>query len=254
MHDLIPVVRNRRVLAADKRFEVRVASTRKEIESALRLRFRVFSEELGSTAWNNSGFESDPHDHNSQHLIMIDRASGQTVGTYRMKSIELAGSVAGFYSNDEFALENLPDELLMNGLEIGRACIARDHRNSRAIFLIWKALARHLSESGKQYFFGCCSIFTNDPADGHRAFLHLEKQGFVHQHYQVQPRRPIATSGREAPIGKFRLPGLFEMYLRIGSRVCGPPVYDAAFGTVDFFVVFDLQEINPKYREMFLEN
>jgi putative hemolysin len=42
------------------------------------------------------------------------------------------------------------------------------------------------------------------------------------------------------------------MYLRIGSRVCGPPIYDASFGTVDFFVVFDLQEMAPKYRGMFL--
>src|SRR5688572_13152576 len=99
MHDVI--LRSRPILAADKRFEVRIAATREEIASALRLRFRVFSEELGSTAKNSAGLESDLHDNNSLHLIMIDRTTGQTVGTYRMKSIDLAESVSGFYSNAE---------------------------------------------------------------------------------------------------------------------------------------------------------
>lgn len=213
----------------------------------------MFSEELGSVAGNDSGLEVDPHDDNSEHLIMVDRTTGQTVGTYRLKSIELAGSVSGFYSNAEFTLETLPIEVLNYGIETGRACIAREHRTSRAILLIWKALARHLAESGKQYFFGCCSIFTNDLADGPRAYQQLKSLGLIHDRFSIQPRRPIETS---IPIGtdKFKLPGLFEMYLRIGSRVCGPPIYDEEFGTVDFFVIFDLLEMDLKYRRMFLDS
>lgn len=253
MHDVIPLPRSRRILAADTRFEVRLASNRDEIESALRLRFRVFSEELGSTAGNNSGLESDLHDNNSLHLIMIDRTSGQTVGTYRMKSIDQAGSVSGFYSYNEFTLESLPSEVLEKGIEIGRACIAREHRNSKAIFLIWKALARYLSMSGKRYFFGCCSIFTREPADGEQAFRQLASEGFVHDRFRVQPRRPIQPSGENGS-DRLKLPGLFEMYLRIGSRVCGPPTYDEQFGTVDFFVIFDLPAMDPKYQRMFLES
>jgi len=253
MHDVIPLPRSRRILAADKRFEVRLASSRDEIESALRLRFRVFSEELGSTAGNNSGLESDLHDNNSLHLIMIDRTTGQTVGTYRMKSIDLAESVSGFYSNTEFTLETLPVDLLKNGIEIGRACIAREHRNTRAIFLIWKALARYLSDSGKQYFFGCCSIFTREAADGERAFRQLGSEGFVHDRFRVQPRRPILSSKPVSAV-KLKLPGLFEMYLRIGSRVCGPPIYDEQLDTGHFFLNFILLEMDPKYRRMFLNS
>lgn len=252
MHDVELSIRNRRILASDSRFEVRLASSQFEIESALRLRFRVFSEELGSTAGSNVGIESDLHDSNSEHLIMIDRQSGQTVGTYRMKSIDRAGSVSGFYSHNEFTLESLPSDVLENGFEIGRACIASEHRNTRAIFLIWKALARHLSDSGKRYFFGCCSIFTKHAPDGERAFRQIESQGLIHDRFRVQPRVPIPSLG-ESSQEKFKLPGLFEMYLRIGSRVCGPPIYDEAFGTVDFFVVFDLAEMDAKYRRMFLE-
>ena len=41
------------------------------------------------------------------------------------------------------------------------------------------------------------------------------------------------------------------MYLRIGARVCGPPMIDREFGTIDFFVVFDVADLSSKYRRMF---
>jgi putative hemolysin len=253
MHDARPTLSTRAILAEDSRFVVRLAVSHAEIESAMRLRFRVFNEELGSETGQIIGLDSDAHDETSEHLLLISKSSDEIVGTYRLKSIERAGDAAGFYSNDEFTLDALPEQILREGVETGRACIAGEHRNTRAIFLLWKALARHLSATGKRYFFGCCSIFTKDPADGPRAFRYLESQGFVHEQYQVLPRRPILVPDIEA-IERFKLPGLFEMYLRIGSRVCGPPMYDDSFGTVDFFVLFDLQEMSPKYRQMFLED
>jgi putative hemolysin len=41
------------------------------------------------------------------------------------------------------------------------------------------------------------------------------------------------------------------MYLRIGARVCGPPMLDDEFGTIDFFVVCDTKQVPEKYRRMF---
>lgn len=242
-------------VSAEARFVARLATDAAEVESAMRLRYRVFGEELGSNTGRVSGLDCDAHDAASQHLLLIDRVSGETIGTYRMKSIEGAGGVSGFYSNDEFSLETIPSGILENGIEIGRACIAPEHRNTRAIFLLWKALAQHLASSGKRYFFGCCSIFTDDPIDGLRAYDHLRRQGMIHRQYKLFPRRPISsTFAIDRPSDPFKLPGLFEMYLRIGSRVCGPPIYDQMFRTADFFVVFDLHEMDPKYRRIFLGN
>ncbi|MEQ1765518.1 MAG: hypothetical protein ABL984_20485 [Pyrinomonadaceae bacterium] len=50
---------------------------------------------------------------------------------------------------------------------------------------------------------------------------------------------------------KVELPSLFNMYLRLGARVCGPPMIDHEFGTIDFFVVFDVRSMTDKYRRMF---
>ena len=41
------------------------------------------------------------------------------------------------------------------------------------------------------------------------------------------------------------------MYLRLGAKVCGPPMVDGDFGTIDFFVVFDVQTMSDRYRRMF---
>lgn len=227
-----------------------MAVTAAEVESALRLRYEVFVRELGSGQATPNGRESDGQDPTCEHLIVIDRGSGRTIGTYRMKSIEDAGGASGFYSNSEFTLGSLPGEVLANGIEVGRACIAAEHRNTRAILLLWKALARRMTEARKRYFFGCCSIFTREPADGDAAYRKLESEGFIHERFRVEPRHPISAAGDDKQI---KMPGLFEMYLRIGARVCGQPTYDKEFGSVDFFVVFDLEAMDKKYRRLFLD-
>ena len=251
MHDSLP---NRIIpLAEDDRYIVRLASTTDEIESALRLRHDVFIKELGAGRSQPSGRESDGHDLECEHLIVVERATGNTVGTYRMRSVDAKEGISGFYSNTEFSIETLPTDVLAGGIEVGRACVAAEHRTTRAIFLLWKALARRMKETGKRYFFGCCSIFTQNPADGAAVYSRLKRDGLIHDRYCVEPRRAIAEADRAASdVSRIKLPGLFEMYLRVGARVCGRPTYDVDFGTVDFFVVFDLEAMEPKYRRLFL--
>lgn len=48
------------------------------------------------------------------------------------------------YTSDEFDLSGLPDELLNESIELGRACIAKEHRNSRVLYLLWKGIAEFM--------------------------------------------------------------------------------------------------------------
>jgi putative hemolysin len=43
------------------------------------------------------------------------------------------------------------------------------------------------------------------------------------------------------------------MYLRIGTKVCGPPMIDDEFGTIDFFFVFDREAMTDKCRKTFFD-
>lgn len=236
----------------DGRYVVKLAETPAEIESALRLRYEVFTVELGGSAPAADGprIEFDEFDLSCQHLLVVDRITSNTVGTYRLNSIESAKSIEGFYSNGEFSLDELPFEVLSRGIEIGRACIAAEHRNTKVLFLLWKGLVACLQAAGKRFFFGCCSIFTTDELVGLRAYRQLLQGGHVHGGFRVTPRRSaidIDCAGDEA----VELPALFNMYLRMGAKVCGTPIIDHEFGTIDFFVVCDTHQISAKYRRMF---
>ena len=247
-------ISRKHAIVEDARYIVKVAETGAEIESALRLRYEVFSVELAGQKPKDdpSRLEFDEYDFKCRHLLVIDRETKRTVGTYRLNSIETACSLRGFYSYGEFTIEHLPAEILNEGVEIGRACIAPEHRNTKVLFLLWKGLAEYLQTQGKRYFFGCCSIFTLDPSVGGRAYKHLAAGKYIHPSYGVEPRRnPLTFAGVALDDSPVELPNLFSMYLRIGARVCGPPMIDRDFGTIDFFVVCDTHEIGEKYRRMF---
>ncbi len=239
---------------SDARYTVKLAEDRLEAESALRLRYEVFNVELGARETNadEAQLEFDAYDLKCRHLLVVSKETGKTVGTYRLNSIETASSTYGFYSANEFTIETLPREVIHGGIEIGRACIAREHRNTKVLFLLLKALHRILRESGKRYFFGCCSIFTGYADLGRRAFRQLVRDGYLHPEFSVEPCRDgLSLSDELDDAERVELPALFSMYLRIGARICGPPMVDRRFGTIDFFVVFDLEEMNEKYRRLF---
>ncbi|HKX84584.1 MAG TPA: GNAT family N-acyltransferase [Pyrinomonadaceae bacterium] len=239
-------------LAEDNRYAAFIARNKREIRSALRIRHEVFSVELGGDASNSSGLEYDAFDFRCSHLIVIEKATGKTVGTYRLNSFESARSREGFYSANEFDLSEIADEVLAGSIEIGRACILAAHRNTKVLFLLWKALANHLARSGKRYFFGCCSIFSTDPTVGVSAYNQLKTDGHFHEQLSVPPlQNAIDVSVSALDQEKVELPSLFNMYLRIGAKVCGPPMIDHDFGTIDFFVIFDLRDMDKKYRKMF---
>ncbi|MGH9946153.1 MAG: GNAT family N-acetyltransferase [Pyrinomonadaceae bacterium] len=235
------------------RYQVRMARSSEEIASALRLRHEVFNIELGGGVETKDGprMEFDAYDFRCRHLIVVDQVSGQTVGTYRLNTIETVGDANGFYSSSEFSVRTLPREILTNGVEIGRACVLREHRNTKVLFKLWKGLLDFGARSGKRYFFGCCSIFTQDERMGTAAYHKLVREGHFHNEFCVTPlANGIDTSeASKAPV--VELPTLFNMYLRIGAKVCGPPMIDRSFGTIDFFVVFDATQMNEKYRRLF---
>lgn len=246
---------SRRFEISDGKYTVRLAKDLEEVESALALRYRVFNVEMGTGSILPEGpkLEFDSFDFNCKHLIVIEHATGNTVGTYRVTSIESAKKRAGFYSFGEFTIEDLPEDVLLGGMEIGRACIAPDHRNTKVLYLLWKGLATYLQLAGKRYLFGCCSIFSNDPAVGLLAFQQLEATGSLHTELRVRPRHNGIERNTQIDFEALaiELPPLFNMYLRIGAKVCSPPMIDHDFGTTDFFVIFDLATMNEKYRKMF---
>jgi putative hemolysin len=58
----------------------------------------------------------------------------------------------------------------------------------------------------------------------------------------LQPR------GREKQV-MLKNPSLVRSYLKFGAFVCGEPVLDEEFGTVDFFMLLEMDKISSAYAD-----
>lgn len=243
---------------SEGRFNVRLASTPKEVEAALHLRYQVFNVELGNEPESAFGIESDEFDSTSHHLIATLKDTGEVIGSYRLRTLEMAKNAEGFYSSQEFQLEDLPENVLAQSVEIGRACIAKEHRNKSVLFLLWKGLANYILQTKKRYAFGCCSLFTQDYAVGMRAWKQILRDGYLHKTFRVEGQEDYSFTPQEMEVPELEeeleVPKLFRSYLRIGTKVCSEPVIDRKFKTIDFFVVCDVAKLEKRYLGMFFGN
>jgi putative hemolysin len=234
-------------------YRVRFARNLAELDEVLRLRFEVFNLELGEglEASFATGRDEDEFDLTCHHLVVEEKASGKIVGTYRLQTAEMAAAGSGLYTATEYDLSRMPADVLRQGVEVGRACIHREHRGRQVLYLLWRGLALYMAHNGLRYLFGCCSLTSQDPAVGHQALAQLRERGAVHPDLWV-PALADFDCGEPREAGeKLALPPLFEIYLRYGGKVCGAPALDRRFKTVDFLVLLDVAALSPRAHRMF---
>jgi putative hemolysin len=240
-------------------YRLRFGHNSKDLMAVQRLRFEVFNRELGeglAASWK-TGLDADPWDELFHHIVIEHVPTSEVVGSYRLQTGEMAERHGGFYSDAEFDLRQFSREMLLDAVEIGRACVHAAHRNGRVIHLLWKGLAAYLLWNDKRYLFGCCSILGQDPAVAAAAWWQLKAEGFVSDRYSAAPQRGLACDVRRASaanVDSNALPPLFQSYLNLGAEVCGPPALDTEFGTIDFLVLLDLARLDERTREKFFRD
>lgn len=261
----------------DSRYCVRYAQTSEDLDAVLRLRFEVFNLELGEGLAESfeTGRDEDAFDAVCRHLMVVERSTGSVVGTYRLQTSAMAATGRGFYTASEYDLGEVPRDVLDDAVELGRACIAREHRNTRVLFLLWKGLAAYVAHNGKRYLFGCCSLTSQDPEEGARVAAWLKNNGHVETGFALSARKGFEcgktredrakaqrregkqhpkvnrTSDATPEVPDVRLPPLFGIYLRYGAKVCGAPALDRAFGTIDFPVMLDVHALSATANAAF---
>jgi len=223
-------------------YRLRFARTDSDLEAVRRLRYAVFNVELGEglAGAHETGMDADAFDRQCQHLMVIDRATSAVIGTYRMQTAESARAGHGWYTAGVFELGGIPEELFDEAVELGRACVARPHRDKTVLFLLWHGLLAYGGHNGKRLYFGCSSLTGTDPRQGVALYARLVREGRVHPTLHAPPRLAMACPlldwpGRDgSPEVDVEVPKLFATYLRHGAKVLGPPAIDEEFGTIDF--------------------
>lgn len=202
------------------RLFVRLARTAEEVDAALKLRYEVFNLELGEGLASafRTGREYDEFDSDSEHLIIVDRVLQRVIGTFRIRTYEIAKTTQGFYSSRQYDLSALPPEVLAHAIEIGRPCVAKTHRNSEAQMLLLKGLGVSLLQKNKRYLFGSLSLSTRDPMQAGRLFDQLKSEGHLHPEFRLMPKPGFKCLWYEASDGNGNK--IATPHMRAGFR-CG---------------------------------
>ena len=235
------------------RYRIRLAKDGSDRLAACRLRFNVFNVEMGEglSSSYSTGLDRDRFDPVCDHLIVENQEDGRVVGTYRMQSGLTAAAGFGYYSAQEF--DFAPYECIRDQvLELGRASIDREHRSSEVLTLLWRGIAQYAKHYGLRYLIGCSSLNSTDPVAGWSLYQALGSQ-LVSSEYFTVPTAAYALPSCECDAAvPVKLPKLLRTYLGVGARICGPPAWDRAFGTIDFLTLLDLEHVVPAARSRFL--
>src|SRR5215468_3093646 len=174
-----------KVVAGD--FEVRLASTRAEIEAAQALRYRIFYEEMQAKPSPEVAAlkrDFDPFDEVCDHLLVLDRRRGEgpesIVGTYRLIRRAAAAKMGRFYSSAEYDIQKMID-YPAEVLELGRSCIAKDARNTATMQMLWRGIALYAYHYDIQVMFGCASLPGADPSQ------HVQAMSYLYHHHLAPP-------------------------------------------------------------------
>jgi putative hemolysin len=234
-------------------YVVRLALTEVDRAAAYRLRFVVFNLEMneGLESAYVDGYDKDHFDDVCDHMIVQERTTGAIVGTYRMQMGDVAGQYFGYYSEQEFCFA--PYEAMRAQIvELGRACIHREHRSSEVLHLLWRGIARYALVNGGRYMMGCCSLTSQDVAMGHAVYESL-RNCMVEPSLLTKATPAFALPAAEAMVEEARAPKLLRAYLTIGAKICSEPAIDRDFKTIDFLTLLDLQTLHPRVAKRFLE-
>lgn len=236
-------------LAHSSAYEVKLATTLDEVRACQRLRYAVFNAELGEGLDSSHalGLDHDRFDVICDHLLVREAAGGTVVGTYRMQTGYRAKGNAGYYSEEFF--EFAPYEALRRQLlELGRACVDREHRDSVVLTLLWKGIYRYACETGARYLVGCSSLTSQDPAEGLALYEALRQNYLAPERFRTVPRCGHQLNVAQAATNAAKTPRLLRTYLELSATICGPPAIDREFKTIDFLTLLDLKGIPARLR------
>ena len=239
-------------LASTTQFRVGLAESLQDLLDCQRLRYLVFNCELGEGLESSAaiGLDRDRFDFICDHLLVRDCSSGKLVGTYRMQSGFRAKGNLGYYSEQFFDFAPF-EAVRAEVLELGRACVHTDYRNTTVLHMLWKGIARYAMSCGARYLIGCSSLNSQNESEGVALYEKLKEKYLAPTELRTAPKPGFACAAGGRVTAPPLAPRLFRAYLEVSARLCGPPSIDREFKTIDFLTVIDLRGIPDRVRVRF---
>ncbi len=248
------------------RYRVKLAETETERAAAQRLRYRVFVEEMGAAVTPEQHAqrrEWDAFDPHFDHLVLLSLEQGldpldRVVGVYRLMRRAAARAGLGFYGAREFDLGPI-ETARRESVELGRSCVAPEHRGGPAMHLLWNGLAQYVLDRDIEILFGVASFPGTDPAPRAEALAYLHHHHLAPPELRVRARAPLGMNllppeAIDAPRALRAIPPLIKAYLRLGGVVGEGAFVDNAFNTIDVCVLMDTAAMKARHRDFYARN
>ncbi len=238
---------------------LKIADSTDELMESFKLRHEVFHVEFQGSS--PGGMDFDKFDRWFDHLIIIHKDSNKIIGTYRLNCTD---TLRNSYTALEF---NLTEIFKMQGpfLELGRACIRKDHRKGAVISLLWRGIAEYMNLTGAQILFGCSSIKVNNARNAALIYRYLINSGGVTEDALARPTEDFKMKDFSEWISYFKnqlseaqtieaealIPSLLKSYLKLGAKVAGEPAFDQDFDCIDLLTVLKREDLSQALSKKF---
>jgi putative hemolysin len=244
-----------------------VATTQRQLDDALRVRWAVFGAELKLLA---GAVPPAPREVNcfdtletTVHLVVY--ADDTPVATSRLllPNPEVAHTTGG-----KLGIE-LEQKLDLSGVggpglvfaESTRFCVLEDWRHSEVLVRLQAGLYQESRRRGVTHWIASANMETDSAEDARLVFQVAAHQGLVSQRWRVQARAPAAAPlipgapfytpaerarARQGQFEGLRLPRVLSIFAhKMGARFIAEPLYDAGFRRFSLPLVAALEEIPP---------
>lgn len=228
-----------------------------ELEKVFKLRHDVFYKEMGAsdTVSLKAGLDFDVYDPLCDHLVAVH--GSEIVATYRILPVSRAlENNLPPYCATEFDVSPLIRKFGNGLVELGRTCVAKNHRNGVVPRLLWKYLLKHILSSGFQGIMGCVSIHNLSDAQALHTRTQLIEGNMWHREWDLKTSMPAHIEARSddsvSQLTPIILPPLMKAYSGLGAKVCGGPAMDRPFHCSDFLMLAEVSKIPERYLKIFL--
>lgn len=241
-------------------YTLKTAENADELMESFKLRHEVFNIEFRGVQKGHLDF--DRFDSFFDHLLIFHGESKKVIGTYRVNKTNSVPEDS--YTGLEFHLTGLT-QYQGPYLELGRACIAKEHRRGAVITLLWRGIAEYMKMSGVQTLFGCSSLKVNNSKTAALIYRYLEDKKLVTKTL-CQPTKAFqfseleewlkyysgALSDEQINEAEKLIPPLLKSYLKLGSKIMAHPAFDRDFDCLDFLTVLNRHDLSQTMEKKFL--
>jgi putative hemolysin len=241
------------------KYLLKLAETPAEKNQGYVLRHNVYCKELNFSGKkrdyeDGNVKDCDDYDELCDHLIIRDKEQNRCVGTFRFLPGSRLLKNRGFYSEQWFDIGKLSDKRPQI-LELGRACIDAEYRNTNVFRLLFSGLGTYLRLYPHDYLIGLTTLPAQAKNDIGNISNYLVGNKAINIAFGVKPKKQLDINSVD--YGEFtltevsqreiikRMSTLMLAYYKYGAEFISEPSMDVDFNppVFDFFTIFDTHKL-----------